>query len=340
MHVFDGTPNQGGQNLSADEPVRWTVLGTANIAAKAFLPAMRATGAAAVAVGSREPARASAWARDNNVVAAFSYQEAIDTPANAIYIALPNTEHVRWAKAAVSTGRAVLCEKPLGVNEADVNDLLSVCGTDTLLWESFVFLFHPQTALLQRYIDNGAIGDLSEIVSEFHFLVDSPANIRLQSNLAGGALNDVGCYPIRLARLLFGAEPDRASALSFQSEADGSGVDLAVAGTCDFPGERRLVFSAGLRRRMSTHTRIIGSKGELRVSNPFHPRAGDTVELVTEESSRTVWTNDGTTAFQYAVGHIGAVVRRQARPRHLAVDDALKNARALDIVRAAMLSTR
>lgn len=340
MHALNRMPNQDLQNPSADEPVLWTVLGTANIAAHAFLPAMRATGATAVAVGSREPSRATAWAKDNSVASAFGYQEAIETPAHAIYIALPNTEHVYWAKAAVSTGRAVLCEKPIGITEADVSDLISVCGPETLLWESFVFLFHPQTALIQSYIDNGAIGDLSEIISEFHFLVDSPGNIRLQSSLAGGALNDVGCYPIRLARLLFGAEPDRASARSFQSKADGSGVDLEVAGICDFPALRRLVFSAGLRRPMSTHTRIIGSTGELRVSNPFHPRAGDTVELVTADSTHTVWTNDGTTAFQYAIEHIGEVVRRRTRPRHLAIDDALKNARALDMMRAAMAMER
>jgi predicted dehydrogenase len=323
---------------AATRPIRWSVLGTANIAARAFLPAMRAAGGTAVAVGSRDPERAAAWAATNEVTAAVSYQQAVDADADAIYIALPNTEHVRWAKAAVASGRAVLCEKPLGLDEAQVVELLTATPPGSLLWESFVFPFHPQTALLQRALSDGTVGAVSEIVSEFHFFVGSAANIRMQTELAGGALYDVGCYPIRLARLLFGAEPERAVATSFPAAADGSGVDIAMAGVCDFPGGRRLVLSAGMRRPMSTFTRIVGSEGELRVSNPFHPRAGDVVELVTAEGRKTIWTNDGTAAFQYAAEHIGDVIRGTAEPRHLASSDSIGNARALDMVRAAMIS--
>jgi hypothetical protein len=74
------------------------------------------------------------------------------------------------------------------------------------------------------------------------------------------------------------------------------------------------------------------------MSNPFHPRSGDAVELITSTSRKTIWTNDGTTAFQHAIAHIGDVIRGRAQPRHLAVDDAVHNARALDLARAAMLS--
>ncbi len=338
MNASSWSVARGQREPAADSPIRWSVLGTANIAAHAFLPAMRAAGGHAVAVGSRNPERAAAWAADNGVDVALGYQDAIDAPADAIYIALPNTQHVRWAKAAVATGRAVLCEKPLGIDEAEVRDLVGACRPDTPLWESFVFPFHPQTVLVQRYIGDGAIGELREVVSEFHFFVRSPANIRMQRNLAGGALYDVGCYPIRLARLLFAAEPYRAVASSFPTSAGGAAVDLTVAGVCDFPGDRRLVFSAGMDRPMSTYTRIIGTAGELRMSNPFHPRSGDAVELITSTSRKTIWTNDGTTAFQHAIAHIGDVIRGRAQPRHLAVDDAVHNARALDLARAAMLS--
>lgn len=321
---------------TATAPVRWSVLGTANIAARAFLPAMRAAGGVAVSVGSRDPGRAAAWAHENEVAGAVSYQQAVDADADAIYIALPNTEHVAWAKAAAATGRAVLCEKPLGLDEAEVAGLLAAAPPGALLWESFVFPFHPQTMLLQRCLADGAIGEPAEIASEFHFTVASPANIRMQSGLGGGALYDVGCYPIRLARLLFEAEPYRAVGTYFPAAADASAVDLTTAAVCDFPGDRRLVLSAGMRRPMSTYTRIIGSAGELRVTNPFHPRAGDTVELVTPDRRETLLTNDGTTAFQCAIEHIQAVVRGIEEPRHLAADDAIGNARALDLVRAAM----
>ncbi len=188
-------------------PVRWGVLGTANIAAHAFLPAMRDAGDVATVVGSRDPQRGAAWAADNQVERAGSYDDVLSAgDVDAIYVAVPNDSHVEWAARAASTGKAVLCEKPLGLDLAEVDGLLAQVG-DALLWEAFVFPFHPQTELLRRLCAaDGPIGGVREISSEFHFRVTRSENIRWDAARGGGALLDVGCYPIRLARLLFGAD--------------------------------------------------------------------------------------------------------------------------------------
>jgi predicted dehydrogenase len=313
---------------------RWAVLGTANIAARQFLPAMRRAGHIAVAVGSRAPERAAAWAKANEVGRAVSYREAIEAAdVDAVYLALPNDQHVHWAARAAATGKGVLCEKPLGLDAAEVAGLIDQVG-DALLWEAFVFPFHPQTALLARLCEPaGPIGGLREIISEFHFRVTKPENIRWQAGLGGGALLDVGCYPIRLARLLYGSEPDRFVSAEVAAE---SGVDAEFTSIATFPDDRRLIFSVGMRRAPSTYTRLIGSDGELRVSNPFHPTEHDTVELWHGGERSQVWSADPARAFQHGIEHVGAVVAGAERPRHLAATDAPGNARALDLARAAV----
>jgi xylose dehydrogenase (NAD/NADP) len=323
--------------MSAAAPSRWAVVGTANIAARAFLPAMRAAGHVAAVVGSRDPARAAAWAATNDVGRAASYTDALDADVDAVYIALPNDEHVAWAARAARTGRAVLCEKPLGLTADEVAGLLREVG-DALLWEAFVFPFHPQTELLRQLCaPGGPIGGLREVVSEFHFTVRAPENIRWQATRGGGALLDVGCYPVRLARLLFGAEPTEAAARAFFNE---PGVDADLAAVADFPDQRRLIFSVGMRRSPSTYTRLIGAEAELRVSNPFHPTEHDRVELWRAGACEQTWANEPPRAFQYAIEHIGAVLAGTEAPRHLAAADALGNAAALDLIRTAAAAGR
>jgi D-xylose 1-dehydrogenase (NADP+, D-xylono-1,5-lactone-forming) len=310
---------------------RWAVLGTANIAAKSFLPAMRAAGGRAVVVGSRDQARGAQWAERNEVARTADYAGAIDSDdVDAVYIALPNHEHTTWTARAVAAGRAVLCEKPLGIDTADTEQLLSSVGADALLWESFVFPFHPQTQVIKEQLPR--LGRIREIVSEFTFTAPNPeSNIRWQAALGGGALRDVGCYCVRLARLLYEAEPADVAARAFVEH----GVDADIAAILDFPDERRLVLSASLRGAPSTYTRVVGDSGELRISNPFHPRAHDTVSLWTDGAQARQWSPDPRTAFQCAVEHIHAVLRGDDSPRHLATTDSLGNARALDMILAA-----
>ena len=182
--------------------VRWGILGTANIARAQFLPGLRAAGGIPAAVAGRDAGRAEQYARDNGVDRAIGgYQNLIDEPGiDALYIPLPNALHAEWTLRALAAGRPVLCEKPLCGNLQDsvgVRDAARQTGT--LLWEAFVFPFHRQIAQVRDLVAGGAIGELMEIKSNFHFQLSNPGNIRYSRELEGGALNDVGCYPIRPA---------------------------------------------------------------------------------------------------------------------------------------------
>lgn len=312
---------------------RWGILGTANIAARAFLPAVRAAGGVATVVGSRTPARGRTWAAEHGVRRAGNYAAVVEaSDVDAIYVALPNDQHVEWATAAAATGKAVLCEKPLAPRPDELAPLLAVADGRPV-WEAFVFPFHPQTELLTRLVAD-ELGGAVEIHSEFHFRVRRDDDIRLSPQRAGGALHDVGCYPIRLARLVFGAEPVQAAGTAWWAE---SGVDAEVAALVDFPGERRLVLSAGLRQGLSTFTRVIGRNGELRLSNPFHPTASDRIEVRGPDGLVHEWRAGGAvTAFEHAVRHVHGVLRGEAAPRHGVADDALGQAGALALVRDAL----
>jgi predicted dehydrogenase len=316
--------------MTTSGQVRWGIVGTANIARAQFLPGLRAAGGAAAAVAGRERARAEKFASDNGIArAVVGYQELISDPAiDVLYIPLPNALHAQWTIAALEAGKPTLCEKPLTGTLPDTERVLDVARrTGTLLWEAFVFPFHAQFAQLTELIAGGAIGDLMEIKSNFHFLLSNPANIRLSAALEGGALRDVGCYPVRLAGELFGPEYTGAWARAILG---GDGVDVDTWGVLDYPGGRRLMLSSGLGRSYDTFTALEGTGGQIHVSNPFHPGPSDSYQVISGRSEpRSFPAATGEPSFTQAIRHINAVLSGAEAPRQLAVETSLATARAL-----------
>lgn len=325
---------------SPAEPIRWGILGTAGIAGSAFLPALREAGdGVALTVASRDPARAGSWATEHGVVRGVEgYEQVVEDPSiEAVYIPLPNGLHAEWTIAALKAGKAVFCEKPLCATPQETARVLLVArAVNGLLWEAFVFPFHEQMNRVRRAITVGRIGEVREISSRFHFLLDDPQDIRMLAELAGGAIQDVGCYPIRLARLLFGDEPEPDRAIADAAWLD-TGVDTELWGALTFPGDRRLVLSCGFRSREDTGTRVLGTEGEIRMTNPFHPEAGDTFTVVTDDGEETHdAAPKGERSFTPAIRHIHRVLRGLEPARHLAVDEAQGNADAIGaLLRAA-----
>jgi predicted dehydrogenase len=322
-----------------DEPIRWGILGTAGIAESAFLPALRQAGdGAAISVGARDGERARSWAAEHGVSRGVAgYERVVDDPEiEAIYIPLPNGLHAEWTIAALEAGKAVLCEKPLCVTPDETRRVLATADAASVpLWEAFVFPFHEQIELVHGAVARGQIGEVTEITSRFHFVLDDPNDIRLSAELGGGSLFDVGCYPIRLARLLFDAEPDPGRTLADAAWAP-SGVDTELWGALTFPGDRRLLFSCGFVTADDTFTGVFGTEGEIRMTHPFHPAPGDTVTIVRDDEMREhPAAPTGERSFTPAIRHIHGVLRGREQPRHLAVDEAMGNATAIEALLAA-----
>ena len=250
---------------------------------------------------------------------------------DALYIALPNALHAEWTIRALRAGKPVLCEKPLTGSLAGTEQVLAVAReTGTPLWEAFVFPFHDQMRRLRALVADGVIGELREIQSNFHFLMTRrDTNIRMSAELAGGALLDVGCYPVRLARDLFAAEHTSAWAAA---DYDPGGVNVSTWGCLGFPGGRRLLLSCGFNRAQDTFSRLLGTAGQINITNPFHPTPQDRFEVHVEGGEPSVHPGAGPNkeSFTPAVRHIQAVVRGEEEPRLLAIDTSLGSARALD----------
>lgn len=312
--------------------IRWGILGAASIARGAFLPALReAGGGRAVLLGCRDEARGREFAACEGIERVVAGYDAVlaSGEVDAVYVALPNSHHAEWTIAALRAGLAVLCEKPL-TDEVESTDRVleearAASAGGALLWEAFVFPFQAQHARLVELLANGAIGTPLEIASNYHFALRNRENIRMSASLGGGAFADVGCYPIRLAHELLGPASGR---VWVDARRDGE-VESDAAAIVDHGGAR-LMLSCGFNRPYDTFTRILGDAGELRLSNPFHPDRGDTLELLAPGAERIVERpNVDEHTFTAAIRHIQAVLRHEAEPRHLALDSAAATARTL-----------
>jgi len=291
-----------------------------------------------VVVGSRNGARAGDWATEHGVGRGVEGYRAVldDDEVEAVYVPLPNALHAEWTIAALEAGKAVFCEKPLCGTVEETERVLAVAREHGPLWEAFVFPFHDQIATVRALLADGAIGDVREVSSRFHFLLDDPRDVRMLAELAGGSIQDVGCYPIRLARLLFEDEPEPDGAIADAVPLEDGVVDVELWGALRFRAGRRLVLSCGFRLDGDTETRILGTEGELRLTNPFHPGPDDAITLVREDrEERHPAAPAGERSFTPAIRHVQRAIRGEEPPRHLAVDDALGNARAIDALRRA-----
>jgi xylose dehydrogenase (NAD/NADP) len=258
---------------------RWGILSTARIADRIVDGARGAENAQITAVGSRDLARARAWADERGIEHAYgSYEEllASDT-VDAIYIPLPNSMHVEWSITALEAGKHVLCEKPLARDPAPVDRAFDVAErAGRVLMEAFMWRFHPQTDELVRLVRGGSIGELRLIRAAFGFNLPWLENVRWDTSLEGGALMDVGCYCVSAARLIAGTEPERVSG---EQVLGGDGVDARFAGVLRFPGDVLATIDCGMDVHRRNQIEVVGSEGTILVPSPWQTPLGARIEL-------------------------------------------------------------
>lgn len=320
--------------MTDPEPIRWAILGTAGIARRTFIPSMKAVGGGVAAlVAGRDADRARQFAADHGVQRSVGdYRSAVEDPEiDAVYIPLPNAMHAEWTIAALEAGKGVLCEKPLCSTLEETERVLSVSRrVGRPVWEAIAFPFRSQTARFLELLADGVIGEVREIQAAFHFTIQ-PGDIRLSAELAGGALADVGCYPIRLARLIFNAE---ATGVRASQRFTDSGVDDETWGIVDFPDDRRLLFSCGFAKAYNTMARVLGTAGEMRISMPYAGYPSDTITILRQDAEPIVeHAVENDPQFAGIVGHIHEALTGAAPARHLATEDAAGNAAVIDAVR-------
>ena len=268
------------------DPVRWGVLGNASIARKKVIPAMqRAANCDVLALASRAADRAAKAAGALGIERSYgSYGDLLDDPdIEAVYIPLPNSMHAEWTLKAAAAGKHVLCEKPLAMNEPEAGIVVDGCRkAGVLLMEAFMYRLHPQWVAVRELVASGRIGALQAIQAFFSYSNDDPSNIRNIAELGGGALMDIGCYPINVARMMFGAEPTGVHAAIRRDPR--FGTDILTSAVLDFDG-RQATFSCSTQLQEDQRVHLIGTEGRILVEIPFN--------IPTDNSTRIIHTTGG-----------------------------------------------
>jgi predicted dehydrogenase len=261
--VSNGSPTTG--------PVRWGVLGCAAIALRKVIPAMRRSERCEVlAIASRDGERAAAAAAQLGVPRHYgSYDDLLaDADVEAVYVPLPNHLHATWTLRAAAAGKHVLCEKPLALTVDEAAGMIEGCrAAGVLLMEAFMYRLHPMWRRVRTLIDDGAIGELTTIQAFFSYRNLDPLNIRNIAAYGGGALMDIGCYPINVARWMFDGEPDGVVA-AVRSDPT-FGTDVLSSAVLDFGG-RHATFTCSTQIEDDQRVHLVGTEGRLLVEIPFN----------------------------------------------------------------------
>jgi len=264
--------------------VNWGVLSTAKIGREKVIPAMQQGQWSHIgAIASRSLDQARAVAAEMGIAKAYGSYEALfaDPEIEAIYNPLPNDLHVPMTLAAARAGKHVLCEKPVALNATQAAELREVADKVHIM-EGFMVRFHPQWLRTRELVRSGALGELRAVQAFFSFFNRQPDNIRNRLESGGGALYDIGCYPIVAGRFLFEAEPLRVMSLldrdpEFQT-------DRTVSAILDFGNGRRLDFTVSTQSIPYQRVQVIGTKQRVELEIPFNAPLGGTTRIFLDDA--------------------------------------------------------
>jgi predicted dehydrogenase len=251
--------------------LRWGVLSTAAIGLKKVIPAMqRGELTQITAIASRDRSKCEEPARTLGIEKIYgSYEELLADPQiDVIYNPLPNHLHVPWTIKAAEAGKHVLCEKPLSLTLAEARTLLPIqARTKVKIGEAFMVRTHPQWLRTRELIASGRIGELRSIQGFFSYTNVNPANIRNIPEYGGGALMDIGCYPINISRFLFGEEPVGVMGLIERDPA--MKTDRLTSAILHFPSGQS-VFTCSTQLVPYQRINVFGTKGRIEIEIPFN----------------------------------------------------------------------
>ncbi len=335
--------------------VRWGVLGCAAIAVRKVIPAMqKGEWSEVAAIASRDPAKAKETAAGLGILKAYgSYDELLADPEiEAVYNPLPNHLHVPWSIRAAEAGKHVLCEKPIALDAAEARTLLEARDrTGVKMQEAFMVRTHPQWLKAVEIVKSGRIGTLRSIFGFFSYFNRDPKNVRHRPEWGGGALLDIGGYPITTSRWMFGEEPRRVLGL-VEHDPDFK-VDRLASAILDFPSGQS-VFTCGTQLVGHQRMEFLGEKGRVEIEVPFNAPNDRPCRLVVDDGSRLARRMSGRpdegpgwevievpTCDQYRVqGDLFSRAIREDRDVPVPLEDAVRNMAVIDALFRSVRSGR
>jgi predicted dehydrogenase len=268
--------------------LNWGLLSTARINASLFSPLRESKRNRLLAVASRTPDAAAAYAHENKIPRAHGSYEALlaDPEIDVVYNSLPNHLHAEWAIRALDAGKHVLCEKPLALTLSEVDAMAEAARRNgRVLAEAFMYRSHPQTREVMQIVKGGRLGTIKALRGSFTFQQTRENNYRSNPEQGGGALWDVGCYPLSFMRMVAETEPLEV----FGWQAIGpTGIDETFAGQIHFPGEVFGQFDCSFELPLHAFMEIVGSEATLIVPAPFKPGEATKIFISRDGVAQTI----------------------------------------------------
>ena len=313
---------------------RWGILGPGNIAAKFAAGVAALADQEVVAAGSRTQASADRFADRFDIRRRHVGYEALvaDPEVDAIYVATPHNFHREHTLLALRHGKHVLCEKPFAINAAEAQEMVDAARAAGLfLMEAMWSRFLPIIVEARRLIADGAIGAVQMIQADFGFRASfNPASRLFDPALGGGALLDVGVYPVSLATMLLG-EPDRIAAVAALGA---TGIDENTGMLFGYPGGEVALLATTVRASTLQEAIILGSNGSIRLHSPWWvgntltlQRAGHDAEVIVRPFIANGYSHE-------AMEVADCVRAGKLESEVMSLDESLRVMRLLDTVRA------
>ena len=313
-----------------NRPVRFGILGVGRIVQNAFAPGLAMSKRAVLhAAASRERARAEAL---SPTVAYGSYEELLEDPdVEAVYIAVHNGLHRDLTLAALERGKHVLCEKPLGRDTGECEEMVAAAErTGLVLLEAFMYRYHPRIHKAVEWANDGAVGRVRTVEASFSFTLRRSRDVRWNREWGGGSLLDVGCYCVNFCRLILGDVPDRVSGSLVMHPQHG--VDVAANALLDYDGGRAGVISCGFDGGLRNRALICGTDGVIELPKAFIQwDEPSSIVLRTERGEERV-EFPPVHVFREEIDDIARAIREGCSTA-LAADAGLRNLRVLDAIR-------
>lgn len=268
-----------------DKIFKWGIIGTGTIANNFVKGLSALPNAQLYAVASRTKEKAEAFGKQYGAVKCYgSYEELVkDSEVDVVYIATPNTAHKENAMLCINNGKPVLCEKPFTINAKEAEEVVNLArDKKVFLMEAMWSRFFPVMEQVRKWLKEDAIGELRMITADFGFRRTGPVILedrKVNPNLGGGALLDVGIYPIAFSSMIFGDTPKTITGVTSKCE---TGVDEQSAMLLGYDGGKISVLSCAINTQTPKEARIIGNKGSIYIPE-FFKATKATLEVVGEE---------------------------------------------------------
>jgi D-xylose 1-dehydrogenase (NADP+, D-xylono-1,5-lactone-forming) len=273
-----------------ERPLRFGILGSAKIARSFVQGLVPSTQVRVEAIASREARKAQEFAGALGIPRALGSYEALlaDADIDAIYNPLPNGLHAEWSIRALNAGKHVLCEKPLCANAAEAHAMFAAAQRNGVyLAEGFPYLSQPQTLKMRQLLQAGTIGAPRLVQASFAFTLSDSGNVRWDASLAGGALMDIGVYPVSLILILARQRPARVQAAALWSALGSQGVDRALAATLEFESGLLAQIACSFEGGLHRQALIVGSDGIIETTFANHTDADTPGDLYVREGRGT-----------------------------------------------------